>query len=450
MTWTVFRKELLDLLLSWRFAAFAAMLGVLGFVVVVARSAEHEQALRDYAQAESLHSAVLGGGLSMGQSGGLLFSPPRRPAPMSPVAQGTQQSFMERFLVSVYEDPIPVLYPPVDLLTLMGIVISLGALLLASDQICGDRETGSLRLVIANPIKRSSILLGKWLACLSALGTGTLLLFVVVAVVMTLARPDAWPWSEWVAFGILFLFSLVYASAFLLIGLFLSAATRHSGTAAILALLVWTLTVFVLPSLPVYLARELLPAQSPTYLAISGLRAEQERNEALNRLRAPLKARGLSNAQVEEELDKKAVERISAEFREKRRTDNTAYNNSLFQGLITAVVDQGSPYAAYVLGGAEIAGVGAASMASFHHFSQGQEAALSSYLDEKWKEAAKKNPDLEMSAILDTHDYPRGVYEGDPLPFRMAGLTVPLLSLGVFNGLFFMLAWRRLLRYDVR
>jgi ABC-type transport system involved in multi-copper enzyme maturation permease subunit len=314
MIWTIARKELLDMLSSWRFVAFAAMLVLLGLIVAVTRSVDHEQALKDYADAESLHSEFLDNSLSLNKMGGFISSPPRRPARMSLIAQGTQESLFERLVVSVYEDPISVLYSSADLLIIMGIVISLGALLLASDLICGERETGTIRLITANPVKRSSILLGKWMASLVTLGTGILFLFVVVALVMMLMQPDAWTQTDWGGFGVLFIFSLIYASAFLMIGMFLSAKTRHSGTAAILALMVWTVSVFVMPSLPVCIAREVLSVPSPTYTMISTLRAEEERNKALNKLRAPLYARGLSDAEVEEQMDKKAVEKIMAEF----------------------------------------------------------------------------------------------------------------------------------------
>lgn len=450
MIQTIFRKELLDMLSSWRFVAFTAMLVLLGLIVAVTRSIDHGQALKDYADAESLYSAVLDGGLSPNQMGGLISSPPRRPARMSLIAQGTQESLFERLFVSVYEDPISVLYSSADLLIIMGIVISLGALLLASDLICGERETGAIRLIAANAVRRSSILIGKWMACLVTLGTSILFLFIVVALIVTLMRPDSWTQTDWAGFGALFVFSLVYASSFLMIGMFLSATTRHSGTAAILALMVWTVAVFVMPSLPVYVAREVLRVPSPTYTAISGLRAEEEREKALNALRAPLYARGLSDTQVEEQMDKKAAEKIWAEFWEKRRAENAAFERSILQGLITAVVAHTSPFAAYVIGGTEMAGTGVASMASYLGFTKEQEAALSAHLEKKWQEAVKKNPNAKKSDILDMSDRPRGIYKGDSFVVRMAGALLPLLSLLVFNVLFFVLAWKAFVRYDVR
>ena len=451
MIGVIFRRELLDLLLSWRLAVVASLMIILGTIVVVSRSATHHQALKDYSTAEAMHTQVLDSGISLHQTGGMLFSPPRRPASMSAVAEGTQQSLMERMLVSIYEDPITVLYPSADLLAVMGIVVSLGALLLSSDLICGEREAGTVRLITANAVKRSSILLGKWLASLVTLGTGLLLLFAVVAILQITIQPDVWSAGDWASFAALFLFSLVYASAFLLIGLFISTSVRYSGTAAILALLVWTVSVFVLPCLPAYVAREVVRADSPTYTMIQSLRAETERQHALEGLRAPLRARGLSDAEIEAQMDSTAVRRIWDTFWEKRRDTNRAQERSLIQGAVTAVVEQVSPFAAYTIGGTELTGVGVASMASFLGFTKVHSAAMDQYLKAKWKEEAKKNPGLKKSAVLDTSDRPRAApYAGDPFVYRLAGALIPLLSLGLFNILFFALAWRRFLRYDIR
>ncbi|MFA6109006.1 MAG: ABC transporter permease subunit [Candidatus Latescibacterota bacterium] len=447
----IFARELLDMVSSWRFATFSAMLVAMGLTITSVRAVEHQRRLQEYAQAQNLQDQVLDAGMSPGSGGGLVFSPPRRPARMSLVAQGTQESLMERFLVSVYENPIEVLFCAPDLLQVMGIVISLGALLLASDQLCGERETGTLRLTMANPVKRSSILLGKWLACLATLGTGVLLLFLAVAAVLVLLQPDAWTATDWASFAVLFLLTLAYASAFLLIGLFLSATTRHSGTAAVGAMMVWAIIVFVLPSLPLYLAREVAPALSPTYATIHSLRAEDKRRAKLQALRAPLHARGLSDVEVEQQLDSVAVRRIWEEYHEERNLyENGAHERAGVQVLIGAALDQVSPYSAYLLGGAEVTGVGLAALASHLNFGKKQEMALSEFLEEKWRAEAKRNPRLREGDVLDTRDRPRLVYEGDPLVYRLAGLAIPLLTLVAFNGVFFMLAWRRFMRYDVR
>ena len=69
-------------------------------------------------------------------------------------------------------------------------------------------------------------------------------------------------------------------------------------------------------------------------------------------------------------------------------------------------------------------------------------------IGEAWKEASSKTPGL--SPALDLSDRPRAVCKEVPFVFRMLGAALPFLSLSLFNILFFVLAWRRFLRYDVR
>ena len=445
----IFRRELLDLLSSWRFAILAAMLVLLGSVVVVVRSTTHTEVLSDYAAAEKLRNELLDRGLAGGRFEALFSIPSRRPARMSPLAQGTQDGILERmFYISIYEDPISVLYPSVDLLAVLGIVISLGALVLSSDLICGERETGTIRLVTANAVKRSSLLLGKWLACLATLGTGILLLFVVVALAVVLMGPDVWTIREWGAFGLLFLFSLVYASAFLAIGMFLSATTRHSGTAAVLALLVWAVSVFVLPSLPTYAARELYPVMSPTYARLGKVRVEKRHSEAEGKLKASLRDRGLSEAEAKAAFEEAEPALLEKFHREVLPYERAAVVGPGIQGLITAIGVQISPFAAYVTGAAEIAGVGVASGMHFVVFADRQEKIQRRYFKEKRQAFEKQHPGEKVR--IDPRNRPRAVYRGDPFEIRLLGMAIPLLSLLLFNVLFFVLAWRKFLRYDVR
>jgi ABC-type transport system involved in multi-copper enzyme maturation permease subunit len=78
---------------------------------------------------------------------------------MSALFRGTPQDVeVESFDLS----PMPALFPLMDWFLIVGVVMSLLALVFSYDAICGEREDGTLRLAISYPVSRSVLLLGKW------------------------------------------------------------------------------------------------------------------------------------------------------------------------------------------------------------------------------------------------------------------------------------------------
>ena len=69
----------------------------------------------------------------------------------------------------------------IDWIFIISLVFSLFAIIFTFDSVCGEREQGTLSLMCANSVSRSSILMGKYLgAC------GTLLIPLTVGVTINL------------------------------------------------------------------------------------------------------------------------------------------------------------------------------------------------------------------------------------------------------------------------
>ena len=61
------------------------------------------------------------------------------------------------------------LFSNVDLVLIFQVILSLLALLFAHDAIAGEREAGTLRLTMTNPVSRSIILLAKYVSAMVCL-----------------------------------------------------------------------------------------------------------------------------------------------------------------------------------------------------------------------------------------------------------------------------------------
>ena len=131
----------------------------------------------------------------------------------------------------------------VSLASLTVFLVPLIALLLAYDAIVGEAERGTLLLLLAYPVARHQVLLGKFLGHLLILVVATVLGYGAAGLVVGL-RGDTDP-AAWAAFGALLGSSILLGAAFLAIGYLLSTLVRERATAGGMALGIWLLLVIV-------------------------------------------------------------------------------------------------------------------------------------------------------------------------------------------------------------
>ncbi|NMG03174.1 ABC transporter permease [Azoarcus taiwanensis] len=128
-----------------------------------------------------------------------------------------------------------------SLVSLVIYLIPLIALVLGFDAIVGERERGSLELLLSLPITRFELLLGKYLGLASALALSTIVGFGLVAAVMaTETGADALP-----AYLLFTLSSVLLGMAFLSIAVMLSVFAADRTRASGLAIAVWFFFVLI-------------------------------------------------------------------------------------------------------------------------------------------------------------------------------------------------------------
>lgn len=128
-----------------------------------------------------------------------------------------------------------------SLVSLVIYLIPLIALLLGFDAIVGERERGSLDLLLALPITRAELLLGKYLGLAAALTLSTLVGFGLVAVL--LFQQFSWPGLfHYLGFMIS---SVLLGLAFLSLAVFMSVVARERTRASGLAIALWFFFVLV-------------------------------------------------------------------------------------------------------------------------------------------------------------------------------------------------------------
>lgn len=129
-----------------------------------------------------------------------------------------------------------------SLSTLSVYLVPLIALLLSFDAIAGEIDRGTLQLVLASPVSRGAVLVGKFLGHFAVLSIAVSFGYGIAGLVAFFANGggDA---SAFVGVARLIASSVILGATFIAIGYIASASVRQTGTAAALAIAIWLFAV---------------------------------------------------------------------------------------------------------------------------------------------------------------------------------------------------------------
>ncbi len=122
-------------------------------------------------------------------------------------------------------------------------LLPLIALLLAYDALVGEAERGTLLLLLAYPVARWQVVLGKFLGHVAILAVAILFGYGAVLLGLALTENGTAAAGEWQAFGAMMASSLLLGAAFLALGYLPSALVRERATAAGAAIGLWLIFV---------------------------------------------------------------------------------------------------------------------------------------------------------------------------------------------------------------
>lgn len=261
MFWRFVRKELLTNIRTLRLAVALVFTVLLAVLTTVTGSVDFERNHAAYRQRLRQAEAELEQATVYAQVSPVLVFPPQ---PLSILSRGVMQSFARQYPVTVeginiyafglmsnYDSQFMKTLVQIDFTAVVGLLLSFLAVVLAFDGICGERESGTLKLLLTNPIARGEIVLAKLaggmltLAVPFAVGLGISLLIVVATPHAVLTAEDWW------RVGALFLVSTLYLGLVYALSLMVSTWTRSTDTALILCLFAWLVSgVGYLSALP--------------------------------------------------------------------------------------------------------------------------------------------------------------------------------------------------------
>ena len=294
MLLTLIRRELLDNLMTFRFAAavFITLLLVVATTAVLIQ--DYERRLESYNTSVETHRQRLRKWQTYSPGMERLYVD-RPPNPLSLFNVGLDKRLGNKirvshgFVPSLWDATMDSsdnsflnIFSSIDIVFIFQIVLSLLALIFAYDALAGERERGTLRLVLTHPVRRGHILFAKYISAMLCLLVPVLMSLILAVILLTASTSIFLSTDAFLCMGGIVLSSLVYLSVFYLIGLLISAVTRRTSTALMLSMFVWGFLVLVYPNM---ILTAITPQATSEARGISTLTQIKQMYEELDRER---------------------------------------------------------------------------------------------------------------------------------------------------------------------
>ena len=311
MLMTLIQKEMMHHILSVRFIALLLMCALLIPLTLSINYRRYSQNVTDYqesvkrARTEAAENPPNAQDPNMEVS--KLFL---KPTPLSVFANGIEEALptylgmtrngVRQGSAGVSQASVAYALGNLDFLFIVGTVFSLLALLFTFDAVAGEREAGTLRINLSNPLPRDVFLWSKLI--------GGYIVFVIPFLVsfllgLLLIVWQGFPLGELkIAMPVLglTLVSLLYIAVFFAIGVVISTYLDNSKTALIVAFTFWVFAVLIAPRGAFVVAKLVSPTrtQQAVYMEKSALHNNltKDKQDKINKKMIEAFASGGSNS----------------------------------------------------------------------------------------------------------------------------------------------------------
>ncbi len=484
---TIIAREFLNNILDLRFIVGLVLCVIITVACTIILSHDYGKELADYNIRVNLQDDFLSNYATRGRISGMVphQKPPERFRPLIIGISGNENS------KSFDDNPLPILFPSLDFLFIVTIIMSLLAILFSYDAITGERQRGTLRLVIANSISRTTILFGKLVGGAASLLIPFILSLLLGVLYINLNPNIQWDGLAWVELVLLTVASITFIMLFYLLGLMVSTFSRYSATSILSCLFLWVLLILVIPNVCPYISAQLrrVPSIRETERQSEEIGQaydevhQQRRKQVVNKFRSAygglfskLESLGFGRILDDEIDDREKVgglaaadpqfrtmvdafrhelDQVSSEVRGAERQEV----DKLWGDLNTKVAAQTklaknlaciSPLANFVYVARDLTGTGLRSLQYFEKTKSEYRKLFWRYVSKKVEDARKNDPTFRRDTFLDLSDYSRFEFKEEALRGKLGEVLPYWGILVLFNVVFFVAAFAGFMRYDVR
>jgi ABC-type transport system involved in multi-copper enzyme maturation permease subunit len=377
----------------------------------------------------------------------------RQPRNLGILARGVEGSLPTRVASNAFgffgssetrlnRDVLSEIFQAPDFAYVINVVVSLLAMLFVFDAISGEKERGTLKLLLANSVPRDTVILSKWiggyLSIIVPFSIAVLGGFVYVYVTGSLDLSG----DGGERFLLIYVVSLLYVSTFFSLGLMISSITQRNATALLLSLMVWIGWILIIPNIAPVVAG--LLSHAPSRQAIEAeIRVIEEEYSLL--------AQTGSRSRNFDQADRQRLQTESEERKhklEKFYQDKTQTQIELGKNLARL-----SPSACSLFAMTRLAGTGPILFDQFHqaivHYQDQHRQYMQGFYSSDKIEWGPTGMTMKDPNWFHADDLPHfRIYE-ESLSASLDAALPDLLLVLMYNVIFFLLAYVFFMRYDV-
>ena len=159
------------------------------------------------------------------------------------------------------DNPFLSIFLSIDVIFVFKIVLSALTILFAYNTISGEREDGTLKLVLSNPIPRDTLVVGKYLGGMLSLFPIVIVSYIVGILIAYASPATDFSSSDLFRLGAVLFLSLLYLSTCYLLGMLLSVWTKEATTTLILSMFIWGILTIVHSNIATFAVMKFPPYQ---------------------------------------------------------------------------------------------------------------------------------------------------------------------------------------------
>lgn len=479
----IIRKEMLEHLLGLRFAIACVLCLLVVLTSLSVRGLDYTQSLDDFHQNTVMDRQALE---TAREPWDILWRNNRiniKPNPMKIFVQGTSaqnggtvsllSSLPARFVQPDIENTSVPLFPFVDMVFFVGVILSLMAIVFGYNAVSGEKENGTLRLLLSYSIPRDRVLLGKWLGGYLTLILPYIITIIGMVAVVLMQRDIDLSQGQWIRFMVFILLSLLYLASIYSLALWVSALTRRASTSIIVLVALWVVLVLALPNLSPYAAGLF---GNPAAMDVSKARMDLRREIWDGKLQERIKAYDRENGFAKDWWEKTDVFDPAMKAKINRRyitlseyskeahlellggyekLDRKYTNDMDVKVRAGKLLSRFSPFSCLALSAVELAGVG---IGEQRRVIDQVDAFNRLFVTYAYDEMIKRNKyfgtlkgGVRAPAWGTQRDpFPQFAYQPPAVAAYVRPVLLDALLLACFTILFFVLSFTAFLRYDVR
>ena len=483
---TLIRKEVTETILDLRFWIITALFLILIPLGMYVSLKDYERRLANYQQEHQMYRQHYGEdiGASVEAQG---FRPPSMLSifalgldPFMPDKAITSRSGLVRAAKEPgIDNPESLLFGKADFLFNVSFIVSLAALIFTFNRISGERERGTLRMMISGSIRRGEILLAKIIGNYLVLLVPFVIAFLAALIILNTSSAISFRLSGlWPALLVVILITLLFMLVMVSLGICVSTLTHGSIASIMMLFLVWVMAVLGIPKLSPMIAEAVYPIESRNVVDLAQRIArediEREFNEKKNDLFKRCRTEfGVTHDGVSTRPSGEAEKKAYAKYDQEvvavenecqrriadatRKLEQDYRNKRNVQASLAVNLSRISPVSCYTYLISGISGTGTAEPDKFtknaeRYQEQVKTAIYDNYISKTYRLGGSS---ASTSNRVDGFDsskasIPDMKYEYTTMAEVLRAGWIDILLLFMFAILFFAVAFWRFNKYDVR